>query len=372
MFQAPNLIGDIWRKTDTSTDAEIIPSLLAGYTSGRKVAKENRDAKEAAYVTGGEVNNPRSFMDSFSRAFFGAGAIQAESNPLYQLKVAEARAQLAESGVKMQGIILHNKMLEQESMFTLEDQRRMAELRPQVESDPDFFDKNQVNPFRTRQYQGLWDKMQDNYVQSKRAKTQRQDALNFERDMFDVGPLYRAKVREMETPENQGSANQLEALGIIKERLRADKEAQKIREQEAKNTVANVGPGGALVNRKTGEVIYERPSAAAMNVLNDAQKIEYAHDLKDLEKYQEATLKTASEKDEKKAGIASMEEQKAKIRFHNKWNPILNQTRAAAPPVKATATTTTQSPFKEGETVRNKKDGKLYRIVNGQPVEIQE
>lgn len=259
MFQAPDLTRDIWRRPDTSTDAEIIPSLLAGYTSGRKVAKENRDAREAAYVTGGEVNNPRSFMDSFSRAFFGAGAIQAESNPLYQLKVAEARAQLAESGVKMQGIILHNKMLEQESMFTLEDQRRMAELRPQVESDPDFFDKNQVNPFRTRQYQGLWDKMQDNYVQSKRAKTQRQDALNFERDMFDVGPLYRAKVREMETPENQGSANQLEALGIIKERLRADKEAQKIREQEAKNTVANVGPGGALVNRKTGEVIYSNP-----------------------------------------------------------------------------------------------------------------
>ena len=33
---------------------------------------------------------------------------------------------------------------------------------------------------------------------------------------------------------------------------------------------------------------------------------------------------------------------------------------------------TPQSPFKEGQTVRNKKTGKLYKIVNGQPVPVNE
>lgn len=39
------------------------------------------------------------------------------------------------------------------------------------------------------------------------------------------------------------------------------------------------------------------------------------------------------------------------------------QSRASAPKSAEAA-----SPFKEGQTVRNRKDGKLYKIVNGQPV----
>lgn len=42
------------------------------------------------------------------------------------------------------------------------------------------------------------------------------------------------------------------------------------------------------------------------------------------------------------------------------------------PPEPTTSTTTQPAPFKEGAIIRNKKNGKLYKVVNGQPVEQSE
>jgi hypothetical protein len=46
--------------------------------------------------------------------------------------------------------------------------------------------------------------------------------------------------------------------------------------------------------------------------------------------------------------------------------------QAAGPRPPATSTTTQAAPFKEGATIRNKKTGKLHKVVNGQPVEQPE
>ncbi len=51
-----------------------------------------------------------------------------------------------------------------------------------------------------------------------------------------------------------------------------------------------------------------------------------------------------------------------------KRHPIKTATAEPANP----AQTQAASPFKEGQTIRNKKDGKLYKIVNGQPVQVKE
>lgn len=59
--------------------------------------------------------------------------------------------------------------------------------------------------------------------------------------------------------------------------------------------------------------------------------------------------------------LAQME---AKIASLGSRRPLAAQTQ--------TATTATPSPFKEGALIRNKKDGKTYRVQNGTPVPVEE
>lgn len=253
MFQAPNLIGDIWRKPDTSTDAEIIPSLISGYMSGRKVAKENRDAKEAAHVTGGEVKNPRSFMDSFGRAFFGAGAIQAESNPLYQLKMAEARAQLAESGVKIQGTILRNQMLEQQQLDILEDQRRMSELQPYIQANPTYWDKIPTNPFRSKQYQGLWESMQRDRNNSQAEKARGKRIQEYNSHLNDIAQSHPTIYDAAAKDRNWGDLPDPEQSSLV-EKAYQEKKAKDLADKEAAKSLA-VEPKPFSVTAPSGKII---------------------------------------------------------------------------------------------------------------------
>lgn len=215
MFQAPDLLKDIWRQPDTSTDAAIIPNLIAGYTSGRTVTKQNKSDQETADFAEAQgfplgYKQP-SFMDTFAKAFMGVEGQKAQADPRFQLQMTEARARMGESAVRMQGLFLHNQMQVYEQNNVLQDQQRMFELQKHVQDNPHYFGTNPVNPFRSKQYQLLFDKMTDNYNQSQATKTQSDFIKNFNKDLsilaeenpdaFAAISLKRPNVNTMPDPE---------------------------------------------------------------------------------------------------------------------------------------------------------------------------
>lgn len=118
--------------------------------------------------------------------------------------------------------------------------------------------------------------------------------------------------------------------------------------------------GGVLYRVKPGQepTALTKPPVAKPEPLSLSQQEE----IKDAYKEQDEARKDMAKAATK--DITSDEVTDARIRLNDA------QKRIAA--FKNPAQTAPASPFKEGQIVKNKKDGKRYKIVNGQPVELKE
>lgn len=114
--------------------------------------------------------------------------------------------------------------------------------------------------------------------------------------------------------------------------------------------------------------------------MDELRHLEKQRETLDKEDANDPIGEMSADKDASKLGPAGkaarkryLERQKQKTNLDRQIEQMrLGATGAKATLPESMTWTGTASPFKEGQTVRNKKDGKLYRIVNGQPVPIEE
>jgi len=143
-------------------------------------------------------------------------------------------------------------------------------------------------------------------------KIQTEDALSFAKDMYEVGPLYRSKIREMEPPDQQGSANQLEALGIIKERLKAEKNSV-VEPKPFSVTTPSGNVVEGVFNPKTGHFTTPKPQTSVEEQVSKKKLTElhsldtkYADQLGKLQQEyasEQSTLKSGDEENRNMKGI---------------------------------------------------------------------